>query len=166
VRFVVEDAIADAGTRIVDITREHVVLRRALQGMKMAIRLPLSGYLGVTLRIEPPSIRNGAIEIALEHRDPALSVPLYRGGDGWDVIADWRSWGGVLGRPLLLAEADGRLREAVARIGALRVGRPAWRRRRRGAISRRRPAILLRRRPGRRGPAAMRESEPEVIATR
>jgi hypothetical protein len=38
------------------------------------------------------------------------------------------------------------LREPFARIGALRVEEPTWRRRRRSDVARRRPRFLLRRR--------------------
>jgi hypothetical protein len=54
----------------------------------------------------------------------------------------------VLGLPLLVAEGDGSLREPFARMGALRIETPTWRRRRRSAIAKRRPSRLLRRRPG------------------
>jgi hypothetical protein len=40
------------------------------------------------------------------------------------------------------------LREPFARLGALRVEAPTWRRRRRSAIAKRRPSRLMRRRPG------------------
>ena len=65
-----------------------------------------------------------------------------------DIVAEWQSWGRVLGLPLLVAQGDGSLREPFARLGALRIEAPAWRRRRRTAIARRRPSRLLRRRPG------------------
>jgi hypothetical protein len=161
------DADADAGIRSVDLTRERVVLRRELRGMKMAIGLPVSSFLGIALRIEPPAgDAVGAIEIVLAHREPALSIALYRGSDTCDVIADWQAWSNVLGLPLLLAERDGGLREAFRRIGALRVGCPARRRRRRFAINKRRPAIPLRRKPGRQsGAASRRGSMRGVIAT-
>jgi hypothetical protein len=48
----------------------------------------------------------------------------------------------------LVAEGDGHFREPFARIGALRIAAPTWRRRSRFAIARRRPSRLLRRRPG------------------
>jgi Family of unknown function (DUF6101) len=148
VRFAVAGVPADAVTRIVDLSRKHVVLHRIVRGMKVAIRLRVSSYLGIVLRIDPAVTPKGAVEIALEHRDPALSLPLSHAENGWDAVADWQSWSRVLGLPLLLAESDGTLREAVARVGALRVDRPTWRRRRRCPISRRRPSILLRRTPG------------------
>ena len=50
--------------------------------------------------------------------------------------------------PLLVADADGRLREPFDRIGGVRVGPPAARRRRHSALRRRRPALPLRRRVG------------------
>jgi hypothetical protein len=91
---------------------------------------------------EPPT----AIAIVLEHRDPALSLSLFAASENDEIVADWQSWGRVLGLPLLVGERDGSLREPFARVGALRVEEPTWRRRRRSAIARRRPLFLLRRR--------------------
>jgi hypothetical protein len=163
-RLAIDDASADTKIRSVNLTRHRVVLRRKLRGMKMAIGLPVSSFLGIVLRIEPHSVPHGAIEIVLAHSDPALSIPLYRGSDGCDVVADWQAWSNVLGLPLLLAEPDGSLREAFPRIGALRLGFPAWRRRRRQAISKRRPAFLLRRKAGRQRAPSLRDSSCDVIA--
>ena len=56
---------------------------------------------------------------------PRLSLPLYRADDGDDIVAEWQSWARVLGLPLLVAEADGVLREPFDRIGAVRVAAPA-----------------------------------------
>jgi hypothetical protein len=100
--------------------------------------------------MEPPADdTSGAVLVVLEHRDPGLSLPLYRADDGSDIVAEWQSWARVLGMPLLVAEADGRLREPFARIGALRVATPTRRRRTRSAIRKRRPSILMRRKFGR-----------------
>ena len=157
VRFAVDDNSADWGLRTVELASERVVLRRSLRGMKMTISLPISNYLGIALQINRPASPNAAVELALEHSDRAFSVPLCRADHACNVVADWRSWSSVLGIPSLLVEADGGLREAFARVGALRVGSPTWRRRRRSAISGRRPRILLRRKPGRQtGAATMR----------
>jgi hypothetical protein len=57
------------------------------------------------------------------------------------------------------------LREPFARIGALRVEPPTWRRRRRSAVARRRPRILLRRWKGKMlETAAVHRGEHEIIA--
>ncbi len=65
----------------------------------------------------------------------------------------------------LVAEADGRLREAFGRIGAVRADTPTWRRRRRTAIRSRRPSILMRRKPGRSiEGATVHRDEREIIA--
>ena len=115
--------------------------------------------------VPPADEDDGAVTIVLEHRDPGLSLPLYRADDGADIVAEWRSWARVLGRPLLVAEADGRLREPFARLGAVRVASPTWRRRRRSAIKMRRPTLPLRRRPGRSiADAAVHRGEREIIA--
>jgi hypothetical protein len=99
--------------------------------------------------MEPPAdTAAGAVALVLEHPDPGLSLTLYRAADGTDIVAEWRAWGRTLGVPLLVAEADGRLREPFDRIGGVRVGPPTSRRRRRSALRRRRPALPLRRRTG------------------
>jgi hypothetical protein len=130
------------------------------------VMVPVTTYLGVAIRMEPPTeSQDGAVAIVLEHRDPALSLPLYRANDGTDIVAEWQSWGRVLKLPLLVAEADGRLREPFPRIGAVRVASPAWRRRRRSAIRARRPSILMRRKVGRPiADAPVHCDEREIIA--
>jgi hypothetical protein len=149
VRFEVGDKAADGRVRSVELTRERVVLRRALHGMLMAVNLPVTAYLGVAIRMEPPDAETpGSVAVVLEHRDPALSLPLYRTDDGAEIGAEWQAWARVLGLPLLVAESDGRLREPFARIGGVRVAAPLLRRRRHSAIKRRRPSLPLRRRPG------------------
>src|SRR5271170_2673989 len=149
VRFEAADAAADGRRRIVDLHRERVVVRRSVGGMRMALNLPVAAFRGVAIRMngnanEPPT----AIDVVLEHGDPALSLPLFSSSATDDIVAEWQSWGRVLGLPLLVAERDGSLREPFARLGAVRVEAPTWRRRRSGALARRRPKILLRRRPG------------------
>jgi len=125
------------------------VLRRCVAGMHMALNMPVSAYRGVAIRMvgeanAPPS----EIAVVLEHADPALSLPLYASPERDDIVAEWQTWGRVLGLPLLVAESDGQLREPFARLGQLRIEAPAFRRRRRTAIARRRPSRLLRRRAG------------------
>jgi len=166
VRFAAADASADECLRIVDLHRERVVLRRSVGGMRMALNMPLSHFRGVAIRLtgvpgEPPS----AIAVVLEHGDPALSLPLFSAREADDIVAEWQSWGRVLNLPLLVAEADGSLREPYARMGALRIAAPTWRRRRRSAIARRRPSRLLRRQAVK-WPAApvVHRGEREIIA--
>jgi Family of unknown function (DUF6101) len=165
-RFWVGDATADESIRAVELTPERVVLRRSVRGMLMAVNLPVKSYLGVALRIEPPvGAAEGAVALVLEHRDCALSLPLYRAADTIDVVAEWQSWARVLRLPLLVAEADGRLREPFARIGALRVGAAVPRRRQRGSVKRRRPSIFLRRGAGGSlAQASVHRGEREIIA--
>jgi hypothetical protein len=165
-RFETRDAAADGSVRLVELTRERVVVRRSVRGMRMAVNLPIASYLGVALRIEPPGGTSaGAVALMLEHRDGALSLPLYRADDGTDIVAEWQSWARVLKLPLLVAGADGGLREAFARIGAVRVAAPLPRRRKYSSIKTRRPSIFLRRKPGRRlEGAAVHRGEREIIA--
>jgi hypothetical protein len=166
VRFSAEDAEADERVRVVELHRSRVLLRRAVRGMRMVLNLPLAAYRGVALRMREPSAADaGGIAIMLEHDDPALSVPLSLADDGEEVVADWQSWARVLEMPLLVADADGTLREPIPRLGKLRVAPPMPRRRRIGALRRRRPSILLRRRPGAMPPHPnVHRDEREIIA--
>jgi hypothetical protein len=166
VRFETADEAADGRRRVIDLHRERVVVRRAVRGMRMALNLPVVAFRGVAIRLnDTTSEPSRAVTVVLEHGDPALSLPLYSSAGGDDVVAEWQCWGRVLGLPLLVAEGDGRLREPFARVGALRVETPTWRRRRRSAVARRRPTILLRRRPGRLArTATVHRHEREIIA--
>jgi hypothetical protein len=166
VQFETADAGADERSRTVELSRERVVVRRAVAGMRMAINLPVSAFRGVAIRLVQDEVGESvAIAVVLEHGDPALSLALFASADGEETVAEWQSWGRVLGLPLLIAERDGTLREPFARIGAVRVGAPAPRRRRRSAIKRRRPSILMRRKTAR-VPLAVRiyRGEREIIA--
>jgi hypothetical protein len=146
-RFATADPAADEALRIVDLHRERVILRRALSGMRMAVNLPVAAYRGIAIKLPAADATSPrTIAVALEHADAALSLPLFCSADLDDIVAEWRSWGRVLGLPLLLAEADGSVREVFARLGRLLIAPPTSRRRRRSVIARRRPFRILRRR--------------------
>jgi hypothetical protein len=165
VRFRAADAAADGRVRDVELHREGVVLRRRVRGMRINVTLPIAAFLGIVMRLMPPDGADpGAIAVMLEHRDPALSVPLFAAPDASDVLAEWHLWARIFGLPLLVADDDGELREPFRRLGAVRVCDPCERVRRRGALRRRRPTILMRRKPGRRGTAVAVYCEREIIA--
>ena len=128
-----------------ELHRERVIVRRRVRGIAMALELPMADFLGVALRVT----RRGKAEtvcLILEHPDPDLSITLYRSANSDDVIAEWQSWAQALQRPLLMADDSGALHELFARLGALRLGVIAPRRRRRTAMKGRRPSIGWRRR--------------------
>jgi hypothetical protein len=165
VRFSARDAAADGRLRDVELTRDRVVVRRAVRGMRMAVNLPLSAYRGVAIRMLPPDAAGAAAAVILEHNDPGLALELYVAPDGHEVTAEWRTWGSVLGLPLLVTDEDGGLYEPFERIGQVRVKPACQRRRRRNAIKTRRPSILLRRAPKRlAGNTAVYRGEREIIA--
>lgn len=144
VRFAASDAGADGRTRWVELDRERVVLRRAVRGIAMAIKLPVRTFLGVALHLV--TTHDGdRVALSLAHRDPALSVPLFSQPDSDDVIAEWQLWARILRLPLLVADNNGNLREPFDRIGGVRRNPPSPRRRRRNVIKARRPSLPLRR---------------------
>jgi hypothetical protein len=166
VSFPASDVGADERVRQVELHRERVIMRRQVAGIRMAVSLPVSMFLGVALRLVPPTTAaDGAIAVVLEHRDPALSVPLFSAADGDEALAEWQLWARVLKRPLLVCDGEGAFREAFESLGPVRVGCPQPRRRRHTAMRKRRPRILMRRKAGRQaGEPKVHRGEREIIA--
>jgi hypothetical protein len=166
VSFSAGDARADERVRFIELDRERVVMRRAVAGIRMAVSMPVTRYLGVALRLMAPDAgSDGAVAIVLEHEDPAMAIPLYVAPDATDVLAEWQSWARVLGLPLLVHDGEGVLREPFARLGALRVAPTQSRRRRRTAVRKRHPRILMRRQPTRTfDPTLVHRGEREIVA--
>lgn len=127
--FEAHDHRADGGVRRVEIRRDRVTLHRAVRGMRMAINIRISDYLGLALRMI-----EGTPTLILKHRDPSLSVPIAV-GDG-EAESEWQIWSETFALPRL-AEQDSVAGKA-----------PAPRRRRRNAVKARRPSILMRRKAG------------------
>jgi Family of unknown function (DUF6101) len=145
VRFAASDAAADERVRYVELYRERVVVRRSLAGMRMAFNLPVAAFAGVALRLTAgEGGAQASVTVVLEHKDPALALPLFVSDEADEALTEWRSWSNVLGLPLLVEE-DGALREPFQRMGGVRIEASRPRRRRHNAIKRRRPAMPLRR---------------------
>jgi len=165
-RYEARDGGADGQVRNIELDRERVVLRRAVRGIPMKVGVPIREFRGVTLRTLPPDgDQPAAVAVMLEHRDSALTVPLFVADEGDEAMVEWKSWSRVLGVPLLVGDGDGALREPFRRIGQLGVGAVLPRKKRRAAIRWRRPSILMRRKPGR--PATeptVHRREREIIA--
>lgn len=164
--FSASDATADERVRHVELFRERVVVRRSLAGMRMALNMPVSAFAGIALRLMPGKGAAGpVVAVVLEHKDPGLTLPLYISSEADDAFADWRSWGNVLGLPLLVVDDEGTLSEPFARMGGVRIEKVRSRRRRRSSLKRRRPSILLRRRPGKiTADTPVHRGEREIIA--
>jgi Family of unknown function (DUF6101) len=145
VRFDAHDIRADGGVRRIELYRERVVLRRAVQGMRMAVNLRISDFLGVGLRGV-----DDAQMLMLVHRDPSLTIPLCSSSDPDEIASNWRMWSEVFDLPQLPEDE---------------AGEPAPRRRRHNAIRMRRPKFLVRRRSGDSlNPANIHRGEREIIA--
>ena len=165
-RFTTSDAVADERVRHVELHPERVILRRAVQGMRIAVNVPVKAYRGVAIRLVPEQHdAPGGVAVRLEHRDPALSIELYAADNSDDVVAEWQLWSRVLGVPLLVAGSDGGLSEPFPSIGAVRCKPPTQHRRRRSPLSKRRPRFLVRRRSALRSTVAVvHRGEHEIIA--
>jgi hypothetical protein len=166
-RYSAQDGSADGQVRNIELDRDRVILRRAVRGIAMKIGVPVTEFRGVALRILPPeSGQPAAAAVMLEHKDSALSVPLFiTAENGTEAVAKWKIWGRVLSVPLLVPDDDGALREPFPRTGTTNHGRSSARRRRRAAIRWRRPAMAMRRKPGRLATtAAVYRGEREIFA--
>jgi len=144
-RFDAQDTRADGGVRQIELHRERVVLRRAVQGMQMAVNVRVSDFLGVALRG-----LDDAQMLVLVHRDPSLNIPLAVSSDAEEINSAWQMWSDIFGLPQLPEDSQ---RE------------PAVRRRRHSAVRARRPKFLVRRRAGDLlNPANLHQGEREIIA--
>ncbi|WFU17897.1 DUF6101 family protein [Bradyrhizobium sp. CB3481] len=126
--FHAHDTRADGGVRKIELHRERVVLHRAVLGMRMAINVRVSDFLGVALRG-----LDEAQMLVLAHRDPSLNIPLCVSSDHEEIATAWQMWSDILALPLLTESDD---------------HEPAARRRRHNAIRARRSKFLMRRRLG------------------
>ncbi len=143
--FDAHDTRADGGVRKIELHRERVVLRRAVQGMRMAVNINVRDFLGVASRG-----LDDAQMLVLVHRDPSLSIPLCVSSDADEIASAWQTWSEIFALPQL---PEDKVRE------------PAARRRRHNAIRGRRPKFLVRRRAGDRLNAAnLHAGEREIIA--
>ena len=127
--FHAHDTRADGGVRRVELHRERVILHRAVNGMRMAINVRVSDFLGIALRG-----LDDAQMLVLAHRDPALNIQLCVSSDHEEIATAWQMWSDILALPLLADDDDD--------------SEPAARRRRHNAIRARRPKFLVRRRGG------------------
>jgi len=144
ISFAAHDVRADGGVRQIELHRERVILRRAVHGMRMAINVRVSDFLGIATREH-----SDGQALVLVHRDPSLSIPLCVSADADEIASAWRLWSELLALPQLQDTS----RE------------PAPRRRRRNAIRARRPKFLVRRRAGvLLNPANLYRGEREIIA--
>ena len=144
-RFEVSDLTCDSRMRSVELTRERVVLRRAVHGMRMAVNVRVSDFLGVALRG-----LDDAQMLVLAHRDPSLTIPLCVSSDAEEIATAWQIWSDIFALPQLPEDKP---------------SEPAQRRRRHNAIRARRPKFLVRRRGGNLlNPANLHQGEHEIIA--
>ena len=144
VSFAAHDIRADGGVRQVELHRERVILRRAVHGMRMAINVRVSDFLGIATREQ-----GDGRAVVLVHRDPSLSIPLCVSADAEEIASAWQLWSEIFALPQLHDTSRD----------------PAPRRRRRNAIRARRPKFLVRRRTG--NPlnvATVHQGEREIIA--
>src|SRR3954471_16685975 len=84
-RFEAHDARADGGVQRVELHRERVVLHRAVRGMRMAINVRVSDFLGIALR----GVDDAQI-LVLVHRDPSLTIPLCVSSDADEIASAWQ----------------------------------------------------------------------------
>ena len=144
ISFAAHDVRADGGVRQIELHRERVILRRAVHGMRMAINVRVSDFLGIATRDHS----DGQL-LVLVHRDPSLSIPLSVSADAREIASAWQQWSDVFALPQL---------QDTSRD-------PAPRRRRRNAIRARRPKFLVRRRMGNLpNTATVHHGEREIIA--
>ena len=139
------DNRADRGRREVAISADLVTIRRRLKGIDMRLSLSVSTYRGVALCLRPAQDGRLVYQVRLIHSDADLSVLLDEALDDRDIIADWRLWARVLGRPALVERENGAMESVTAEPDAAAIRGVPMRRMR---PVKRRPRFLARRKAG------------------
>jgi hypothetical protein len=119
--------------------RDFVTFVRRIAGLDMCVNVPTQSFRGVALQ----SLPDARFRIMLRHADPGLDVMLAEAEDDSDVIADWRLCGRIAGLPLLVEDAEGRVRALEPEPA-----QPAVQRRYGSPLKARRPRFLARRSMG------------------
>ena len=145
-----------------ELTRDRVVLRRAIAGMKMAVNLPVSAYRGIALRMITDENSDPAAAVVLAHADPGFDLELCVTDHPGEVMIAWHEWATALDMPLLATEQDNT--PPVRPPATIECEQPFLRRRRRNAIKSRRPSIFMRRTVTRVGDCDRYSGEREIIA--
>ena len=101
--FHAHDTRADGGVRQIELHRERVVLHRAVKGMRMAINVRVSDFLGVALRG-----LDDAQMLVLAHRDPSLNIPLCVSSDHEEIASAWQMWSDIFALPQLAEDEPAR----------------------------------------------------------
>ncbi len=132
--LIAPDQAADGGCREIDISRDGVELRRSIRRVSMRLKISFQEYTGIAVRVLAAGASDPQIYLTLDHRDEALSVQLGVFGDSADTAIAARQWSRFTGRPILIADSEGRLRM------------PAAARKREGSHPRRKRSTALRNR--------------------
>jgi hypothetical protein len=132
--LIAPDQAADGGCREVGISRDGVELRRSIRRVSMRLKISFQEYTGIAVRVLAAGGREPQIYLTLDHRDEALSVQLGIFAGSAETAIAARQWSRFTGRPILIADRDGRLRM------------PAAARKREGARPRRKRSTALRNR--------------------
>src|ERR1700726_1719121 len=85
VRFTAADDAADERLRVVDPRGSNTPPRgrattgsRSVRGIRVGLNMPVAAYRGVAIRLSGETGKTPtSIAVVLEHRDPALSLPLF-----------------------------------------------------------------------------------------
>ena len=143
------DRDGNSAEAVILLDRRQALVRRAtVSGLPVSVRIPLSAFEGIAVRMVPVGTA-GDIEVTVElhHRDPALCLPLVICDDPAEVAADWQAWSRALGLPLLLVRQDGSVDAPLNQMGEMTL-LPTKPRRRHSFFAGRRPRFLTRRKPG------------------
>jgi len=144
IRIEVCDPRSDNRRRVVEVGRDAVLIRRAVAGVSMAIRIEARDYRGVALRITGLDDGGFHYEVRLAHRDPDLSVPLDASDDLATIEARWRAWVAFLRLPALAGRSE--TVDAPVSVEGVELARRTPHARRRGdALASRRPRFSKRR---------------------
>jgi len=146
VRIDGHDPRCDDSRRVVELSRDGVVVRRVVSGVVMSIRLALADFRGVITRFVPGK-NVSPYELWLTHRDPDLTLLLAVSDDRRTIEIERLEWTNFLCLPVK-GEASDEDDGGASPAPAARPLSPPQPRARGFATAARRPRFLARRKIG------------------
>jgi len=138
------DTRAEGQRRLIEVTRDRVIITRRVDGVDMRVALEPSQYRGVLLSVLVAEATDLLFQVQLLHADAEMTVTLGGCESELDARALWRRWAQALNLPRLVERAEGEIE-----IDRSPADPKPFERRRGRATLRRRNRFLARRKMGR-----------------
>ena len=163
-KLIDRDPRADGGQRQISIAADAIAIDRRVAGVRMRLALPIHAFRGVSLAVVE-NARGPFYRVALEHRDPDLTVMLAEARSESEIAPEWKAWAQFFQLPRLTLGSDQKITILDRSLGELALG-VVQPRKRGWPLKQRRSKISALRKEGPNGRVmAVFRDEREIVST-